>query len=179
MRQVLLLNNGGEVLDVVPWSRAISLECRGKVRIQALYDDVEIRSGQGSWQLPSIIMLNRYINIPFEKRVSVNKRNLSLRDNFTCQYCGELLTLGSATIDHIIPVSRGGKTTWRNVTLSCKKCNNRKDNRTPQEAKMHLRRKPFTPTRELFFLAYVRKPGYESWRPFFKKSIRRREVGQN
>ena len=176
MRSVLLLNNGGEVLDVIPWTKAMSLECRGKVRVQEYFEDVEVRSGEASWQLPSIVMLVNFVYIPFEKRVGISKRNLLLRDNRECQYCGERLTSGSATIDHIIPQSRGGKTEWKNVALCCKACNNRKDNRTPSEAGMKLKRRPFSPTREIFFLSFVRKPEYGGWRPFFKNSIRKREA---
>lgn len=170
VRQVLLLNMGGEVLDVIPWTKAISLHLREepKVAVCASYDDIDIHFGSGAMKQPSVVMLKRYVHLDFEKRVAINKRNLMLRDESICQFCGKPVTNHSASIDHVVPTSRGGKHIWRNVVLACKTCNTAKGNRTPDEASMPLRRVPFTPSREMFFVRYAHKPGYDTWQPFFK-----------
>lgn len=170
MRQVLLLNMGGEILDVIPWTKAISLHLRSKpkVTVCASYNDIDIHSGSGVMKQPSVVMLTRYVHLKFEKRVAINKRNLMLRDENVCQFCGKPVTNNTASIDHVAPTSRGGEHIWRNVALACKACNTKKGDRMPDEARMPLRRVPFTPTREMFFVRYVSKPGYNSWQLFFR-----------
>jgi 5-methylcytosine-specific restriction endonuclease McrA len=167
MRNVLVLSNAGEIHDVIGWQDAFTLVCREAVRIQEYFDDVEIRSASQSHKLPSILVLKNKHYIPFSQRLAVNKANVLMRDEFTCQYCGKHLTSTTGTIDHVLPTSRGGQHDWRNVVAACKACNGKKDDRTPKEAGMSLKRKPFTPTRDLFYHNYIKKPEYACWIPYF------------
>lgn len=81
----------------------------------------------------------------FSKRVRFCREHIFLRDNFTCQYCNKKLSSKLLTIDHVIPLSRGGKNKWTNVVAACSKCNNVKGNKTPDEARMPLLSKPYAP----------------------------------
>src|SRR5438132_6759835 len=89
----------------------------------------------------SVILLTEYRHIPVERR-SLSRKNILLRDHSTCQYCGRQFTPSELTLDHVLPRSRGGESTWDNLVACCKRCNHQKGNRTPEEARMHLIRRP-------------------------------------
>ncbi len=95
-------------------------------------------------RVPEIILLTRYGAIP-RKNVTFSRRNLYRRDNLTCQYCGARPGSHELSIDHIIPRSRGGHSTWQNCVLACVRCNTRKANRTLEESGLHLIRTPVKP----------------------------------
>src|SRR5574342_444158 len=99
-----------------------------------------IRSPSRAFSLPAVIRLAVFIRKPFLDRVAFNKKNILRRDGYTCQYCnrrGERLT-----VDHIVPRSRGGETSWTNVVAACLRCNLKKGNHLPHEAGMRLLRQP-------------------------------------
>ncbi len=96
-------------------------------------------------KVPEVIRLNSYNKIP-KHRLKLSRRNLFKRDKNQCQYCGIKLKSQDATIDHVVPKSTGGKTSWLNCVIACLKCNNHKSNRTPEQANMVLKRKPFEPS---------------------------------
>ena len=81
----------------------------------------------------------------YKNKVPYSKRNIFVRDGYKCMYCGTREKI-KLTIDHVIPQSRGGKSTFDNCVASCRPCNNKKGHRTPNEAKMYLLRQPYTPT---------------------------------
>jgi 5-methylcytosine-specific restriction endonuclease McrA len=93
---------------------------------------------------PEVIILNEYDG-SMVREAKLSRRNIFLRDDHTCQYCHKRFQAKSLNIDHVIPRSRGGKTTWENVALSCLKCNTKKAARTPKEAGMQLLKKPVRP----------------------------------
>lgn len=93
---------------------------------------------------PQVIKLNRYQGFP-PRKVRLSRRNIYLRDQMRCQYCGRKPPHDELTIDHVAPRSRGGKTTWANVALACVRCNTRKGDRLPEEAGMRLARAPSRP----------------------------------
>lgn len=96
------------------------------------------------WKVPSIIrFLGRAVFVT--RQVRFNRHNVWLRDKGRCQYCMRMTKLDDFTYDHVIPFSRGGKTCWENIVVACIPCNHTKANRTPQEAKMHILRKPYRP----------------------------------
>ena len=177
MRKVLLLNaGGGEVLSVISWTRALKLILKGRAYAREVYEEfvIPVKAHQeilGIMSYPAVLVLGDYIYLPFDKRVAVKKANLMVRDNGTCQYCGKSLSHGQATIDHVIPVSRGGKHDWKNVVLSCKECNNVKADRLPDEAGMKLRSRPYTPTRAILYRKYMEQPHYEQWVPYLKPLV--------
>ena len=94
--------------------------------------------------IPKVIVLKNYKGF-VKRRPKCNRRNLFKRDNETCQYCGLKGDYNLFDMEHVVPRSQGGKTEWTNVVLSCVKCNQKKRNRTPEQAGMKLIRKPFKP----------------------------------
>lgn len=93
---------------------------------------------------PDVIVLKKYGQQP-PRRISFNRQNLFVRDENTCQYCGVDLPPSQLQVEHVMPRSRGGPTTWENCVAACADCNSRKADKTPQEAKMRLRKQPTTP----------------------------------
>lgn len=141
MSQVFVLNFSYEPLSIVSLQRAVRLLFAGKAEIVTPRDR-NIASPTYEMPLPSIIRMLYYIKRP-RARVGLTKKNVLLRDDHTCQYCG--VRGAEMNVDHVIPKSRGGESSWLNLVGSCVTCNSRKNNRTPQEAGMQLRRKPYEP----------------------------------
>ena len=121
-----------------------------------------IRSVRGRYPFPSVIRLSAYLRVPF-KKIELSRKNILRRDGMRCNYCGK--TSSPLTVDHIIPRSRGGNDTWENLTCACVKCNNKKGNRTPDEANMRLITTPKKPHHVLFLKHYLGKVD-ETWRPY-------------
>lgn len=96
-------------------------------------------------RIPEVIVLGRYNGVP-RRELVFSRRNIYRRDTFECQYCGNRPGLKYLSIDHVIPVSKGGKTSWENCVVACVRCNTRKGNRTPEQAEMPLRSRPQKPT---------------------------------
>lgn len=142
MSDVFLLNSSYEPLSIVSLQRAIRLLFAGKAEV-VTHDDRMLSSPTYTMRMPSIIRMLYYIRRP-RARVGLTKKNILLRDDNTCQYCGKREDR-YMTIDHIAPKSRGGPSTWENLVAACVRCNNRKNDRTPQEAGMQLLRRPREP----------------------------------
>jgi len=163
MKTVLLLNLSEEVLGVISWIEAVKKMCRGVARRPYGHtDEYEIRTSSGVFKLPTAIVLVQYINIPY-KRAPLTSDNLLRRDDYECQYCGKTLSRSSLTMDHVVPACRGGKKSWKNIVCACKKCNNQKDSKTPEEAGMLLKKKPKVPTRSVLLLTISENTKRESW----------------
>lgn len=143
MPSVLLLNASFEPLKVISWQRAVSLFFLGKVEVVEEYEH-HIRSVTFAIKAPAVVRLLRYARIG-RKTPPLCRANILARDNFECQYCGVELSAKDATLDHVIPRSQGGTTTWVNIVTSCSSCNRRKGGRTPKEARMLLRNIPIQP----------------------------------
>jgi 5-methylcytosine-specific restriction endonuclease McrA len=120
-------------------------------------------------QVPRIIRLLFYNRFP-RRTVSLNRRNLFARDESRCQYCGAKFPSSELSIDHIVPMSRGGGTDWTNVVCACTECNKQKGGRTPQEAGMHLIRQPFRPKVNPMIRLKLRRRKYYSWRQFLDEA---------
>lgn len=120
-------------------------------------------------RIPEVIVLKKYDKFP-EREVKLTRRNIMVRDKFTCQYYGKVITAKDATIDHVIPQSRGGKTIWDNVVLSSKEANRKKADRTPQEAGMLLRKRPSKPQWSPMYSRFARLSSTSkvpvSWKKF-------------
>lgn len=170
-RKVLLLNASGEALNLIPWTRALNLVFRNKVHVFEYFEGIEVRSQSQKFKVPSVIALIKYIFIPRQKQVSLSKKNLLIRDNYTCQFCGKALSHHTATVDHVVPISQKGVKDWSNVVVACKPCNAKKGNRTPAQARMPLLRKPWTPTRKLILAQHAETIGYENWKPYFEGAV--------
>ena len=132
---------------------------------EELEHDEWIRSVNFAIQVPRVIRLNFYDRVP-RLTLRFNRRNLFARDQKSSQYCGNLFPLSQLSFDHIVPRSRGGKTTWENVVCCCLKCNGRKGNRTPAEASLKLIREPRRPRQNPFLKVKLDNPKYEVWKTF-------------
>lgn len=119
--------------------------------------------------VPRVIRLTLYDKVP-KLTLRFNRRNLFARDNNTCQYCGKHYSLSQLSFDHIIPRSRGGKTTWENVVCCCLRCNGRKGDHLPEEVNMKLIQKPIRPRQNPLMTVKLDNPKYEIWRTFLKGS---------
>jgi|688.fasta_scaffold93986_2 5-methylcytosine-specific restriction endonuclease McrA len=140
MKNTTILNSNYTHLKVVSWKRGMKLCMADKVTVVEYYQDYEIMSGSGEkFQVPKVVVLKRYIKLP-DRMYRPNRRNIFLRDNYTCVYCLRQLETNELSIDHILPKSRGGKETWENLTTACKSCNCLKGDRTPEEAKLTINR---------------------------------------
>jgi len=133
------------------------LIAKGKVQVLKNTERI-IRTAEGLIiKVPAVMKLIKLIRTLYVNRVPFSKRNILVRDGFKCAYCG--VERGKLTIDHIIPKSRGGKATFENCVSSCKPCNNKKGNRTPHEARMYLKARPYQPTISEFLRLKVKKLG--------------------
>ena len=138
--RVLVLNASYEPINVFTERRAVVMIFKGIARMEE-HNGHMLRSSKLTMHAPSVIRLTEYIHIPFKNR-TLSRKNILLRDHSTCQYCGRQLSASELTLDHVHPRSRGGESTWDNLVACCKACNHRKGSRTPEEARMHLRRRP-------------------------------------
>jgi 5-methylcytosine-specific restriction endonuclease McrA len=158
--KVPVLNAGFQALGIASIRRAVSL-------VMAGYADVLQESGEhlrttnSLYSIPSIIRLGKMVR-PRLHKVRLERRNVFKRDGYVCQYCGK--RTHDLTLDHVIPKSRGGGSTWDNLVSACRPCNHRKADRTPEEASMKLVRKPAKPTHTVW-LDILEVP--EGWRAYF------------
>ena len=144
--RTLVLNSGFEPVKVVEWQRAIVMLLNEKAVLVAVYQG-RIKAVSRSFARPKVIRLKRYVNVlkGMGQSVPYSRINVFRRDDFICQYCEKQLNSSTATIDHILPQSRGGLNSWTNTVCACECCNRRKGNRTPEEAGMTLIRAPKKP----------------------------------
>jgi 5-methylcytosine-specific restriction endonuclease McrA len=159
---VLLLNFTYEALNVTSLRRAIKLILTGKAEIVETLDGKMVHSLNRSIPVPSIVRLRYVVHRPYLE-VPLTRKNILLRNNYTCQYCG-VQDRKNMTVDHVIPKSMGGKSTWENLVCACKECNSKKRGRLPHEAQMKLLSKPKKP--KLIPWRPFRKEVPESWLPF-------------
>jgi 5-methylcytosine-specific restriction endonuclease McrA len=137
---VLVLNASYEPINVCAARRAIVLVLKG-VAMTEEENGHFLHSTRICIRVPSVIRLLEYRRIPHQTR-SLSRKNILLRDRNICQYCGAVLPSGELTLDHVIPRSRGGASTWENLVACCHECNRRKGNQYFQEAGMKLMREP-------------------------------------
>ena len=157
MAHCVLLNADYSFLNVVDWKRAMCLVAKGKVQVLKHSERI-VRSAEGIViKLPAVMKLIKLIRVLYRNRVPFSKKNVLVRDGFKCSYCGT--DKEKLTIDHIIPKSRGGETTFENCVSSCKPCNNRKGDKTPSEVKMYLKTKAYQPTISEFLIMRAKKLG--------------------
>ena len=141
--RTLVLDQGYQPHQIVPWQKAVTLLYVGKADVVEEYEDV-IRSVSLAMRMPAVVRLSQG-NRFRQHRIKFSRLNVFLRDGFSCQYCGEKLPMRDLTYDHVLPRAQGGTTTWENIVTACRRCNERKADRTPQQAKMPLRKAPRRP----------------------------------
>lgn len=143
-KQVLVLNAGYEPLSLVSVRRAIVLLMHEKAELLEATNQM-ISSTSRSIPIPLVIRLVHYVKLP-HRRVPATRTAIMLRDAYICQYCCDAPGRAHLTVDHVMPRSRGGVHDWHNLVTACKRCNQKKGSLTPDEAMMHLIRKPFEPS---------------------------------
>lgn len=185
----LLLNSDYSPLKILSWKQAMVLEFRHKdntnspIEILCYHENDSVcGTNDRLFLIPSVIKLNRYFNI-YKRHITFSRKNLFIRDNFLCQYCGKHFPNNQLTYDHVVPKSRYKpnyrvSTNWTNIVTSCRSCNSKKGNKTPQEAGMNLIKNPYAPTYDLKYLSWhtdlltigIDNPSYEHWKPFIGKN---------
>jgi 5-methylcytosine-specific restriction endonuclease McrA len=189
--QTLILNQKYRPHDVVDWKDAVTSMMKGKLEVLVQYDEVlahidrqtlstfpelkkALRQVIGTdaesldIKVPAVTVLRRRL-AHTKTGVKFSKINVCLRDDFRCQYCRDKLPMSSLNYDHVIPRSKGGKTVWDNIVMSCYPCNDKKANRTPAEAGMILLSVPTKPhvlPMNEPFIDIKRAP--PEWAPFIK-----------
>jgi len=141
MDRVLVLNSDYTPINVTTVIRGFVLVNKGKAEILKSYDN-PIITGAQTFVKPLIIRLLNYVRYRI-KNLKINRSRLFKRDLNQCVYCGSKKNL---TIDHVIPKSRGGDNSWSNLVTCCSPCNRRKGNKTPEEANMKMKIRPYEPT---------------------------------
>ena len=158
---VLVLNANYSPMTICTAKRAISLYFLNKIDVLSNYDD-KINSPSLSLNLPSVIKIKTYIKNN-NMAVEISRKNILARDGYKCQYCG--IQSKALTVDHVIPKFRNGLDSWENLVAACKNCNQIKGEKTPEEAKMPLLKKPKRPNRIHYFQRLVKKK-QAAWRPY-------------
>jgi len=137
---VLVLNATFEPINVTAVRRAMVLMLKGVAQAEEI-SHTQVHSASRSLEVPSVIRLLAYRHIPQQTR-ALSRKNILLRDRNTCQFCKSILPASELTLDHVVPRSRGGRSSWENLVACCYQCNNRKGDRTPEEAGLALARRP-------------------------------------
>jgi 5-methylcytosine-specific restriction endonuclease McrA len=183
-RPTLILNRNWQPVNVATVARALVLLWNEAARVVdpetyqlftwADWSKVAPRDGDAFIQavrlrlrVPEVIVLAEYDRLP-SAAVSFSRRNVFKRDHWTCQYCGVQPGGEELTIDHVLPRSQGGTSTWDNCVLSCIDCNKRKADRTPQQADMKLRKLPVRPTWKPLYARHTMR--IESWSKFVSEN---------
>jgi 5-methylcytosine-specific restriction endonuclease McrA len=149
-------------MSVCNVKKAIILLYLGKAELIEAKDGKRIRAVSMSMPFPSIVRLGVYIHVPY-KKIILSRKNILRRDGHRCQYCGS--NEATLTVDHIVPRARGGEESWENLVTACVECNNRKGDRTLDEARMKLMRRPIRPNHITFIRHFVGTVD-ERWKPY-------------
>lgn len=159
--RTLVLNAGYEPLTVVSFKRAMVLVMKEKASVIEHVEDDPVRAGSVVYERPVVILLSRYVRVPSGRRVPVTRRGVLRRDDHRCGYCGK----SAATIDHVLPRSRGGVDSWENLVACCLRCNNLKSDRTPQEMGWELQPAPRPPHGTAWIVRGAER-GDPRWEPY-------------
>jgi len=164
-RKVLILNQDYSPMGICTVQKAFLLVFLEKAEMVTEANGCMLRTVNRKFSMPAVVRLNKYVNAPY-KGVMLTRQNIFKRDQHSCQYCGKNKDL---TLDHMVPRSKGGKSTWNNLVTACKRCNALKGDSTPEQAGMKPKVRPFRPTYIMFlsdFSGYV----CEEWKPWLPQS---------
>ena len=157
MKPVLVLDSSYRPIKQISWKKAMTLYFQEKIEVIKEYEDTWIRSPRKKFKLPSVIRLIDYIfRLPWGIRLT--RTNLYIRDKGQCQYCSKKLNKGRFTLDHVIPKSKGGKTDWNNLVVSCEKCNIKKGDQSLKDVGYSLNQKPCQPKSGFLFTTLEEAP---------------------
>ena len=150
MQKVLLLDKHSHPINICSWKRALILLMKGKAESARILNNIENMIRIENILIPRVIKLTYDLAVPY-KELPFCRENILVRDDCVCQYCGKKFKAEELTLDHVFPKSRFGPDIWENIVACCKECNQKKADRTPKEAKMHLLRRPYRPKDYLKF----------------------------
>jgi len=160
---VLLLDLTYEPLRIICWEDAMTLLTTGDAEIVEESGNF-VRSAHSEWSLPSVIrQLSKFKR---KGTARFSRLNIYMRDAWTCQYCNEKKATKDLTFDHVLPRAQGGKTNWTNIVTACRPCNSRKEDRTPEQAKMKLKTVPVEPKYLPAQMVIRMKNIPEQWMPY-------------
>lgn len=163
-RGVLVLNQDMQPLNICRFRRALGLLFAQKAEVME-YDSVKIRTVSRIYEAPSVIRLLYFVMRP-RPHIQLSRKNIFARDSCVCQYCGK--TSNELTVDHVIPKRLGGKSTWENLVAACKKCNNKKGDKTLEQAKMKLITlpKPVKHLPVMVFSKHLYRGDWKNWKKY-------------
>jgi 5-methylcytosine-specific restriction endonuclease McrA len=165
--KTLQLNASYETIGFIPFKKLMKLLVKNKVEVVAEWNDEYITWTSGRMPYPATVRMKYYVR-SVHRKIRFNKKAVIKRDCYMCQYCGKALEGKDATVDHIVPQSKGGATSWSNCVCSCFPCNARKANKTPEEAGLVLINKPHIPNRSMIHSEFINLPHkHESWYDYF------------
>ena len=198
-QHVLVLNRLWQAVNVCTARRALTLLFQGHAQVVLDRNDgsfqtynfnewhdlsqqephtESVRTVSFRIRVPRVILLIVFDRLP-KKEVKFTRHNIFERDKNACQYCGKVFDRSELNLDHVIPRDRGGPTTWENIVCSCIPCNTQKANRTPQEAGMHLIRKPKRPKWRPFVQIHLSLHQHDSWKHFIDLAYWNVELGED
>jgi 5-methylcytosine-specific restriction endonuclease McrA len=182
---VLLLNSLYQAVQVTGVRRAFRLFYAGRARavtpdfssydfenwcdLSPRSEDEVIRTPTRAIRIPKVIQLIHYDRLP-SREVRFTRRNIFYRDKNRCQFCGGIFRQKDLNLDHVVPLSRGGKSTWDNVVCACVPCNTRKGDRTPEEAGMRMVRRPKKPAGHPMLRATWIGPCPDEWKTYLDEA---------
>jgi|694.fasta_scaffold38868_11 hypothetical protein len=184
-KQCLVLNADYTPLGIIDWKKAMVWSFKyiynsSKMHIEIIdyYDsDYIVGANNKTFLIPAVIKTNKYFKVHTQS-VTFSRKNLFIRDNFTCQYCGEKNEINKLTYDHVIPKSKWqfdhSPTNWTNIVTACVSCNLKKKNRTPSQANMPLRNHPVVPQKSIKYLpvshhiSTIKSEVPDQWKIYFK-----------
>ena len=141
--RTLVLNANYFPVKTIPWESAIKRVYEGTVDVLVEYQD-ECSSPSVTWRVPAVIRVRRTVKVKHAVRFS--PKNVFLRDNYTCQYCGQKFPESQLECEHVVPKSHGGKRTWDNIVAACRSCNCKKADRECDECGMFPINRPRRPS---------------------------------
>lgn len=163
--RTLVLDSTYFPVRIVSWQKAMILLFTGRAEMVTHYKERKISGVTENFTLPKILRL--YSRHKSDKKVRFSRHNVFWRDSFVCQYCYLKHPASQLTIDHVLPQSRGGKTSWENVVSACSPCNTKKGNKLPHEANMKLIKKPVQPKWSPQICLRLKRDDPEEWSQWF------------
>ena len=164
----LVIDMSGRPINVVPWKRTAKMVY--EERVDVVTEDFQGRrmhAPEFEYGMPRVVRCKAYVNKRMRKSIPCSRRNVYVRDKGLCQYCGVWLNTNEFTLEHVVPRTQGGQTTWTNTVVACPDCNHKKDGRTPEQAGMRLHHAPVEPRPgdQTFFKLRIEKlrPEWEPW----------------
>lgn len=145
MARVLKLDASFQPVEIVNWTEAFRLLFLGKAEIVEEYEDKSVHSPTQEFKVPSVIKLLTAVASRKQRVVRFSRENIFIRDGYTCQYCGFHGNYKGLTLDHVLPASKGGPKSWKNIVTACEPCNTKKADKTLGQARMRLLKEPCQP----------------------------------